>query len=182
MEKNYTFNVPIEEIYDYSVLEYSFALWQWGTPISSIPDANASDDDIFNHLLTISEPGYFTPDSPSASFFVQAARELGYYGYDIKPFKEYLTIRSSKGYLHRLMLPKELKDMNFDKTLSKKITTFLKKNRPQNDIHLRAERSVDSSRRYVAEKTRKISMCLSNPMEVTWHVSTHYPRRKRKKQ
>lgn len=131
MEKNYTFNAPIEEIYDYSVLEYSFALWQWGTPISSIPDANASDDDIFNHLLTISEPGYFTPDSPSASFFVQAARELGYYGYDIKPFKEYLTIRSSKGYLHRLMLPKELKDMNFDKTLSKKITTFLKKNDPK---------------------------------------------------
>ena len=130
-EKNYSFRAPIEEIYDYSVLEYSFALWQWGTPISSIPATTASDDDIFSHLLAISEPGYFTADSPNASFFVQAARELGYYGYDVQPFKQYLSIQSSEGYLHRLMLPEELKDMPFDKTLSKKITKFLKKQDPK---------------------------------------------------
>lgn len=130
-EKKYEFRAPIEEIYDYSVLEYSFALWQWGTPIGSIPAVTASDDEIFVHLLDISEPSYFTADSPNASFFVQAARELGYYGYDIRPFKKYLSIQSSKGYLHRLMLPEELKDMSFDKTLSKKITKFLKKNDPK---------------------------------------------------
>lgn len=130
-EKNYSFRAPIEEIYDYSVLEYSFALWQWGTPISSIPATTASDDEIFSHLLAISEPGYFTADSPNASFFVQAARELGYYGYDVQPFKQYLSIQSSEGYLHRLMLPEELKDMPFDKTLSKTITKFLKKQDPK---------------------------------------------------
>ena len=130
-EKNYSFRAPIEEIYDYSVLEYSFALWQWGTPISSIPATTASDDEIFSHLLAISEPGYFTADSPNASFFVQAARELGYYGYDVQPFKQYLSIQSSEGYLHRLMLPEELKDMPFNKTLSKKITKFLKKQDPK---------------------------------------------------
>ena len=130
-EKNYSFRAPIEEIYDYSVLEYSFALWQWGTPISSIPATTASDDEIFSHLLAISEPGYFTADSPNASFFVQAARELGYYGYDVQPFKQNLSIQTSEGYLHRLMLPEELKDMPFDKTLSKKITKFLKKQDPK---------------------------------------------------
>ena len=130
-EKNYSFRAPIEEIYDYSVLEYSFALWQWGTPISSIPATTASDDEVFSHLLAISEPGYFTADSPNASFFVQAARELGYYGYDVQPFKQYLSIQSSEDYLHRLMLPEELKDMPFDKTLSKKITKFLKKQDPK---------------------------------------------------
>lgn len=130
-EKNYSFRAPIEEIYDYSVLEYSFALWQWGTSTNSIPATTASDDDIFSHLLAISEPGYFTADSPNASFFVQAARELGYYGYDVQPFKQYLSIRSGEGYLHRLMLPEELKDMPFDKTLSKKITKFLKKQDPK---------------------------------------------------
>ena len=130
-EKSYSVRAPIEEIYDYSVLEYSFALWQWGTPISSIPATTASDDEIFSHLLAISEPGYFTADSPNASFFVQAARELGYYGYDVQPFKQYLSIQSSEGYLHRLMLPEELKDMPFDQTLSKKITKFLKKQDPK---------------------------------------------------
>lgn len=113
------------------MLEYSFALWQWGTPVSSIPATTASDDEIFAHLLNISNPDYFIADSPTASFFVQAARELGYYGYDTKPFKKYLSIQSSKDYLHRLMLPEELKDMPFDKTLSKKITKFLKENDPK---------------------------------------------------
>lgn len=130
-KKKYSFRARIEEIYDYSVLEYSFAFWQWGTSVASIPAATASDNEIFAHLLDISEPGYFASDSPNTSFFVQAARELGYYGYDVKPFKKYLSIHSAKGYLHRLMLPEELKGMPFDKTLSKKITKFLKKDDPK---------------------------------------------------
>lgn len=131
MEKGYQFRASIEEIYDYSVLEYAFALWQWGTPVESIPAPDATDDEILTHLLNISNPDYFMKNSPAASFFVQAARELGYYGYDIRPFKKLLSIRSSKGYLHRLMLPEELRRMPFDKTLSKKITRFLKKNDPK---------------------------------------------------
>lgn len=100
-------------------------------PSAASPATTASDDEIFAHLLNISNPDYFIADSPTASFFVQAARELGYYGYDTKPFKKYLSIQSSKDYLHRLMLPEELKDMPFDKTLSKKITKFLKENDPK---------------------------------------------------
>ena len=48
------------------------------------------------HLLAISDPSYFTTDSTNASFFVQAARELGYYGYDTRPFKKYLSINPAK--------------------------------------------------------------------------------------
>lgn len=130
-EKGLKFRAPVEEIYDYTVLEYSFSMWQWGTPVSTIPSVTASDDELLAHLIKICDPDYFTADSPNASFFVQAARELGYYGYDIRPFKKYLSIKSGKGYLHRLMLPEELKDMPFDKTLSRKITKFLKKNDPK---------------------------------------------------
>ena len=130
-EKKYEFNAPIEAIYDYSVLEYSFALWQWGTPVSTIPPCDASDDAIYKHLMTISEPSYFAKGGGNESFFVQAARELGYYGYDIRPFKDYLSIKSSKDYLKQLMLPDDAKHIKFDKTLSKKISKFLKKNDPK---------------------------------------------------
>ena len=130
-EKGYEFFGPIEEIYDYSVLEYSFALWQWGTPVSTIPANDADDDAIYKHFMDISEPSYFAKGGGNESFFVQAARELGYYGYDIRPFKKYLSIKSSKGYLKKLMLPEDAKHIKFDKTLSKKITKFLKKNDPK---------------------------------------------------
>jgi hypothetical protein len=130
-EKGYEFFGSVEEIYDYSVLEYSFAFWQWGTPVSTIPANNADDDAIYKHFMAISEPYYFAKGGGNESFFVQAARELGYYGYDIRPFKKYLSIKSSKGYLKKLMLPEDAKDIKFDKTLSKKITKFLKKNDPK---------------------------------------------------
>ncbi|MGN0258126.1 MAG: S28 family serine protease [Bacteroides sp.] len=130
-EKNYLFRAPTAEIFDFCVLEYSFALWQWGTPISTIPASNSSDEALFKHLMEISEPGYFDLQTSTASFFVQAARELGYYGYDTRPFKKYLTIKSSKDYLRRLMLPEELREMPFDKRLSRRIKKFLKKEDPK---------------------------------------------------
>ena len=130
-EKGYEFFGSVEEIYDYSVLEYSFALWQWGTPVNTIPACDADDDAIYKHFMAISEPSYFAKGGGNESFFVQAARELGYYGYDIRPFKKYLSNKSSKGYLKKLMLPEDAKHIKFDKTLSKKITKFLKKNDPK---------------------------------------------------
>lgn len=62
---------------------------------------------------------------------MQAAKELGYYGYDIKPFKKYLTIKSSRDYLHKVMLPPELSNLKFDKTLYNKVVKFLKENDPE---------------------------------------------------
>ena len=131
IEKGNEFFGSVEEIYDYSVLEYSFAFWQWGTPANTIPSCDADDDTIYKHFMAISEPSYFAKGGKNESFFVQAARELGYYGYDIRPFKKYLSIKSSKGYLKKLMLPEDAKHIKFDKTLSKKITKFLKKSDPK---------------------------------------------------
>ncbi len=130
-DKGYTFRIPIAEVYDYNILEYSFALWQWGTPISEIPSLSADDKTIFNHFITICEPDYFSEQSPYPSFNVQAAKELGYYGYDIKPFKKYLTIKTSKDYLRKVMLPAELSDIKFDATLYNKVVKFLKENDPE---------------------------------------------------
>lgn len=93
-EKKYVFRAPLDEIYDFCVLEYSFALWQWGTEVSNIPSSTASDEEIFRHLLDVSDPSYFTCDSPNVSFFVQAARELGYYGYDTT-VREYFLLKAA---------------------------------------------------------------------------------------
>ena len=120
------------EVLDYCVLEYPFALWQWGTPVSVIPTLSVDTKTLFQHLLDISGPDYFAEDQPNVSFFVQAARELGYYGYDTAPFKKYLTIESSKGYLNRVMLPKELIDKGeFRPELYNKVYNFLKENDPK---------------------------------------------------
>ena len=131
-EKKYQFRISLPEVLDYCVLEYPFALWQWGTPSSKIPSCASDTKALFDHLVEISGPEYFAEDQPYISFFVQAARELGYYGYDTKPFKKYLTIESSKGYLNKIMLPKELVDkIEFRPELYHKVYNFLKENDPK---------------------------------------------------
>ncbi len=125
-----TFNIPLDEVLDYMVLEYSFALWQWGTPTTLIPKTSANTTELFNHLIQVSGPDYFAV-SDEPSFFVQAAKELGYYGYDTKPFKKWLTINTSKGYLHNLFLPEDASGIHFDHTLHKKIYKYLKHNDPR---------------------------------------------------
>lgn len=130
-DKEYTFRIPVAEVYDFNILEYSFALWQWGTPINEIPSAETEDETLFKHFISICEPDYFSEQSPYPSFNVQAAKELGYYGYDIKPFKKYLTIKTSKDYLRKVMLPSELSNIKFDATLYNKVVKFLKENDPE---------------------------------------------------
>ena len=129
-KKNYTFRVPIGEIFDYCVLEYPFAIWQWGTPIDLVPEVTSADSVLLNSLITYSEPNYFSEQSVFLPFNVQAVRELGYYGYDIKPFRKYLALKKSKDYMHRVMLPAEFSHLKFDKTLYRKTKRFLKKNDP----------------------------------------------------
>lgn len=131
-EKGYEYRIPMDEVFDLAVLEYPFAMWQWGTSVSTIPDLKSDDKTLFNHLMEISEPSYFAEDQAFISFNVQAARELGYYGYDTEPFKEYLSIKSAKGYLNKVMLPKELVDkVEFRPELYNKVSKFLKENDPK---------------------------------------------------
>ena len=93
-DKKLTYNiVGYEKAYEYSVLEYSFAYWQWGkSDCSKIPDSTSSIEEIFEHLNVNGGFRYFDDTSITSNwpFFYQCYTNYGYYGYDITPFKDYL--------------------------------------------------------------------------------------------
>ena len=130
LEKQLSFRISMNEVLDYCVLEYSFAFWQWGTPASHIPANTATTGVLFKHLTEISGPDYFATGQPTQAFFIQAARELGYYGYDIEPFKDLLFIRTAKDYLQRIMLPEGI-TIQFQPELYKKLTNFIATSDPR---------------------------------------------------
>lgn len=129
--KKYTFQIPVREIYDFNVFEYSFAFWQWGYDVKDIPTDKADDDTVFNYWIKICEPDYFSKQTPYLSFNVQAAAELGYYGYYTEPFKKYLSIATAKGYLHRVMLPDSLQNVRFNPGLYNRTVRFLSTHDPK---------------------------------------------------
>ena len=130
-EKKYKFRVPVSEIYDYWILEYSFAFWQWGTETSEIPAYKTSNKDMADFMFKFNDPSYFQSNGEFLSFWIQAAKELGYYGYDVRPFSKYMKGLNTKNYLLRIMLPARLSHMKFSDVLYKKTVAFLKNNDPR---------------------------------------------------
>jgi hypothetical protein len=87
--KSYAFSIiPEEAAFEYSVLEYPFAFWQYGaeSDCSGIPGADAGDQQVIDHLVEVSSPYYYS-DQGFLYFqplFYQAYTEIGYcpYVYD----------------------------------------------------------------------------------------------------
>ena len=99
-DKKLTYDiVGNEKAYEYSILEYSFAYWQWGNEdCSLIPDENSSLDEIWEHLSKNGGVTYFDDKSieDNYSFFYQCYTEFGYYAYEIEQFKDYIKYADGK--------------------------------------------------------------------------------------
>lgn len=94
-DKGYTYELVggIEKAYEYCVLEYSFAYWQWGYVSSKkIPGKIAGAEEIIEHMNRVAGFDYFSDQFivEYRPFFYQALTEMGYYGYDLDEFGKYL--------------------------------------------------------------------------------------------
>ena len=94
-QKNYTYELVggLEKAYEYCVLEYSFAFWQWGyVPVNKIPGKTARPREVIEHMNRVAGFDYFEDDFiiEHQPFFYQALTEMGYYGYDLDEFEDYL--------------------------------------------------------------------------------------------
>lgn len=126
--KKYTYSITTDAVLDYCVLEYSFAFWQWGSDCNKIPSDTMHYREFFNHLVSISNPDYFSIEEtkPIKAFFIQAAKEFGYYSYHTKTLNEYLTIKSTKDYLTKVFLSGE-PSFKYSKKTSKFIEKTIQK-------------------------------------------------------
>lgn len=93
-KESLTYNiVGSEKAFEYAVLEYSFAYWQWSDgDCSKIPDSTFSNEEIFEHFKKNGGVDYFSDKEITSiyPFFYQCYTEYGYYGYETEPFKQYL--------------------------------------------------------------------------------------------
>lgn len=125
-KNNLHFRLPISDIYDYCVLEFGFAFWQFYANTSKIPSIKDSDSKLIGYLLIVAGPSYFSVESLKSiyAFYVQAAKELGYYGYDTQKLKSYLSIKSADNYFNEIFLPDSL-NITFNSETSTKLEHFI---------------------------------------------------------
>ncbi len=93
-ENGMTFKMGNEAAFEYCVLEFSFAFWQWGDlPCEEIP---ASGDDMEAVFSAFKKVGFsfFSEEgvAPIRPFFYQALTEIGFYTYDPQPFGDLIQV------------------------------------------------------------------------------------------
>ena len=127
-EKKYTFRAGESTIYDYCVLEFAFSFWQWGRSVKEIPERSASDQDFFKYMIKVCPPDYFDIESGKATFpfFVQALKQLGYYGYNPKPFKGLMELTDTHNYIQKLFMPANC-DFVYNPAMSLLVKDYLRK-------------------------------------------------------
>ena len=123
-DKKLTYDiVGYEKAYEYSILEFSFAYWQWSDgDCSKIPDKNSSFDEILKELSKYGGVTYFDDASITGNypFYYQCYTEYGYYAYDITPFREYIKYADGQT---PFFIPKDVHP-TFDPRLLKKINIW----------------------------------------------------------
>jgi hypothetical protein len=115
----------LEKAYEYCVLEYSFAYWQWGyVPMKNIPGSSSHPEEVIEHMNRVAGFDYFSDQfiTEYRPFFYQALTEMGYYGYDLEAFGKYLKHVDNP--VFTFTLPETL-EVSFNDELSMDIKQYL---------------------------------------------------------
>jgi hypothetical protein len=104
--RKWTVGMGLAEAFEYGVLEYPFAFWQYGTKASDIPPADAPLQALFDHYQKINTFYFYTDEGQKAfePFMYQAFTEIGYYNYDISDFKG--LMKALKSPTNQVLCPK----------------------------------------------------------------------------
>jgi len=128
MGKNLKFTyLTFEEAFEYAVMEYPFAFWQWGDSCQNIPGNGSSLEDDVEYFLS-TKPLALFGDKKIEYFgphYYQSATEMGYYGYETYKFKDLIkALPTDKNPQATFILNKM--QVTFDGSLLKDIHKWIK--------------------------------------------------------
>jgi len=152
-----TFSIGTATAYEYSVLEYPCAFWQYGSLTSSIPSLDVPADSMLRHLDKVASLRYYSDQGIKAfhPFQYQAYTEIGYYGYDITDFKGLLTAVTNP--TNVILAPQNV-ELKFNPATMYNIYTWLRDN-GSNIIYIYGEKDLWSATAMeLSGKTNSIKM------------------------
>lgn len=130
-QKNFDFTpLDNETVFDYLLLELPYSYWQNGNKCEEIPDTSDITSNFTDYIIKIVPPRYFSKKNKTQlePAFYMFYHELGYYEYNIKPFKNYLK---QNEYYNKLFAPQTI-SIQFDNSFQNSVNTFMKSNTSEN--------------------------------------------------
>lgn len=128
-KRGMTFNKvgSIEMAFEYNVLEWGFAYWQWfPMACDKLPEPGGDANEIFKAFIAAAGYDFFEDESilGMQPFFYQALTEMGFYSYETKSFGQLLHLVDKPSFRHTLP---EGVEARYHPGLSRKVNRWLKK-------------------------------------------------------
>ncbi|MEW6652466.1 MAG: S28 family serine protease [Bacteroidota bacterium] len=127
-KQNIRLSFDWEFFYEIWVLEYSFTFWQYGAAnCDEIPPPDTDAKTMFEHMKKVVGYGWYSEQGVQMFLpsYIQFYKEIGYYNYDLEPFKDLLV--EVKDGSSIFWIPEKLRP-KFDNSLLKDIRRWLKTN------------------------------------------------------
>ena len=121
-----SFSMGLEKAFELTVLEYSFAFFQWGGfDCDSIPQQGTTPEIMISHLNKIAGVKWVSNEGIAElqPFFYQAMREIGFYGYDIEPFRQWTSFESNPTF--EFTLPDGI-EVSYEPELMQEVDCFIR--------------------------------------------------------
>lgn len=117
----------VEKAFEYNVLEFGFAYWQWYSgSCETLPKPGSDPKAVFSAFVDAAGYDFFADQSIAyfQPFFYQALTEMGFYSYETKAFKNLLELVKQPSFNHTL--PDGVK-VRYSPRLSRKVNKWLRK-------------------------------------------------------
>lgn len=117
-----------EYAFEYAVLEYDFAYWQWGNTSCNEIMIEADPETVFDQFFRISDISYFSDQGITSfePFFYQALTEIGYYGYRFDLFDDKLLFVSDSSVPDFAFSAPEGIELVYDYDLMKQVDEYIR--------------------------------------------------------
>ncbi|MBN1953134.1 MAG: hypothetical protein JW801_18155 [Bacteroidales bacterium] len=118
----------LEQAFEYCVLEYPFAFWQWGTSCDDIPVDTSSLVSAVKHLVKVCDIKLFSDEDIDyyLPHYYQSASQLGYYGYRTEDFIGDLKVLPLEPHPHAALIPEGI-PVSWDGSILEKVHKWARK-------------------------------------------------------
>ncbi len=121
--KDLNFNyLSFDEAFELAVLEYPFSFWQYGHDCNGIPEKKNTDEEKLEHFIEIVGMDLFSDRDVArfGSHYYQAGTQMGYYGYELDDFSDYINYLPKDKNPSAVFMPDKI-ERPFDGKLTKQV-------------------------------------------------------------
>ena len=137
--------LTFEQAFEYAVMEYPFAFWQWGDSCQNIPGNETALEDAVEYFVSTRPLSLFA-DRDIKYFgphYYQSATEMGYYGYETYKFKDLIKSLPTDINPMATFVPNKM-DVSFDGSLLKDVHEWIE-SKGNKFIHIYGSKDIWSA-------------------------------------